>query len=115
MTKSNILTTIVLAVAVIGVLAGCASPADYSNPVGPCSVNNKDRSSDSKGNSVFLVYTDSCGVFTVDDAMLENKWNSTDTYAAIKVGKTYDFVTYGFRNGFLSSYPNILKATEIKK
>jgi hypothetical protein len=114
MSKSKYVTVAVLAVFVTGMLSGCAAPADYSHPVGPCKVNNKDRSSDSKGNSKFLVYTDECGVFIVDDAILESQWNSTDTYSAIKIGKTYDFVTYGFRNGFMSSYPNILKATEVK-
>ena len=95
-------------------LVGCAAPADYSSPEGPCTVNNKDRSSND-GHSKFLVYTDQCGVLTVDDAILENKWNSSDTYAAIKVGHTYEFVTYGFRNGFISSYPNILSAVEVNK
>lgn len=111
--KSHVAIAATVAVFAALALAGCAAPADYNNPEGPCTVNSKDRSSNSNGKSKFLVYTDQCGVLTVGDAILENKWNSSDTYAAIKVGHTYEFVTYGFRNGFISSYPNILTATEV--
>lgn len=55
----------------------------------------------------------SCGVFTVEDELSQGNWNSADVYAGIEIGKTYDFDAYGFRNGFLSSYPNISAATEV--
>lgn len=77
-----------------------------------CKVDDKDRSSDSKGNSIYRIYSD-CGVFAVDDNLFFGKFNSADTYNKIKVGSTYQFDTVGFRNGFLSMFPNILSATPV--
>jgi hypothetical protein len=89
--------------------AGCAP----TSPTTTCTVDDKDRSSSTDGKSVFRVYTD-CGIFNVEDAAFLGQWNSADTYAQIKVGKTYQFTTYGYRNGFLSQYPNITEAVEVK-
>ena len=72
-----------------------------------------------KGNSgMYLVYTvDKDGevmVFSVEDRMLEGRYNSSDDYAKIEVGKTYNFHTIGVRNHFWSSYPTIMTMEEVK-
>ena len=90
-------------------LTGCAP----TSPDRPCTVDEKDHSINKDGDGVYRVYTD-CGVFNVEDAPFLGQFNSADTYARIKVGKTYEFVTYGYRNGLMSMFPNITKATEVK-
>jgi hypothetical protein len=101
-----------VAFAAVAGLTGCTP----TSPDNPCTVTDKDRSTDSSGNSIYRVYTeggDGCGVFNVEDAAAVGQFASADTYASIKVGKTYQFETYGYRNPFFSMFPNITKATEV--
>ena len=56
-----------------------------------------------------LVYT-SCGVFNVDDNFFLGKFNSADTYGSLHEGDTFDLEIVGWRNGFLSWFPNVLSA-----
>lgn len=69
-------------------------------------------------NSLYLVYTkDSNGdvmVFSVDDRLLIGRYDASDDYAKIEVGKTYNFETVGIRNHFLSKYPDIIEMEEMK-
>lgn len=62
------------------------------------------------GSCRYLVFTDK-GVLQNSDTILRGKFDSSDVYAGIKVDKTYDFTTVGFRIPFFSMYPNILRAT----
>ncbi|WP_283284782.1 hypothetical protein [Microbacterium sp. IEGM 1404] len=96
--------------AVVFALAGCGIP--YDGDTTGCTVTDKyvavaDKSSEKRVST-------SCGVFKVEDELSQGDWNSADRYAQIEVGKTYDFETYGFRNGFLSSFPNIARVTETR-
>lgn len=94
--------------AVLGVtMTGCSA----NEPATNCVVDDKDRST-VDGKSLYRVYS-SCGIFNIEDAALLGQFNSADTYASIEVGKTYNFETYGYRNGFMSMFPNITKATEV--
>jgi cytosine/adenosine deaminase-related metal-dependent hydrolase len=43
---------------------------------------------------------------------MQGKFNSSDIYGSIEVGKKYTFVIVGERSGFLSMYPNIVKVVE---
>ena len=65
----------------------------------------------------YLVYTkDKNGesqVFEVTDNLLAGRFNSSDVYAEIEVGKTYKFTVGGSRNTFMSWYPNIYSFEEI--
>lgn len=65
----------------------------------------------------YLVYTkDENGesqVFEVTDNLLAGRFNSSDVYAEIEVGKTYKFTVGGSRNTFMSWYPNIYSLEEI--
>lgn len=99
---------VIIAASVVLALGACAT-----SPETACTVADKDRSSvtteEGGLSTVYRVYTD-CGVFNVEDALLLGKWNAADTYAGIEVGKTYEFTTYGFRNGLFSMFPNIIEA-----
>lgn len=52
-------------------------------------------------------------VFENTDSIIKWKFNSSDVYANIVPGKTYDFNTYGWRVPPLSLYENILTAKEV--
>lgn len=92
------------------ILAGCG--IQYDGESTGCTVTDKyvaiaDKTSEKRVST-------SCGVFKVEDELSQGDWNSADRYAQIQVGKTYDFESYGYRNGFLSSFPNIAEATEVR-
>lgn len=72
----------------------------------------------SKESSKYLIFgIDEEGnekVFENTDALFARKFNSSDLYAKISVGKTYEFKTIGFRIPFLSKYENIMTVKEAK-
>lgn len=73
----------------------------------------------SKEHSKYLIFgEDKDGHIKVvqnTDSLFKGKFNSSDIYADIKVGKTYHFDVYGFRIPFLSKYENIDSYKEVKK
>lgn len=73
----------------------------------------------SKEHSKYLIFgEDKDGRIKVvqnTDSLFKGKFNSSDIYADIKVGKTYHFDVYGFRIPFLSKYENIDSYKEVKK
>ena len=52
-------------------------------------------------------------VFSVEDTLIKWRWNSSDVYAQIKVGKTYKFEVIGWRIGFFSKYENVITFSEV--
>ena len=66
----------------------------------------------------YLVYTkDENGesqVFEITDSILAGRFNSSDVYAEIEIGKTYEFTVGGSRNQFMSWYPNIYSFEEVE-
>lgn len=46
-------------------------------------------------------------VFEITDSLFMGRFDSSDTYGGIKVGKTYTFKIGGSRNELFSYYPNI--------
>ena len=71
-----------------------------------------------KSVDMYMIYTElengEVRVFKdVDDAW-KGKYNSSDIYAMLKVGKKYILTVTGYRNQVTSSYENILEVKEIK-
>lgn len=66
---------------------------------------------------VYLIYTKTTegttAVFEVTDSLLAGRFNSSDVYAEIEIGKTYQFGVRGQRNQLMSWYPNIYDYTEV--
>jgi hypothetical protein len=58
--------------------------------------------------STYLIYTDH-GVFRNDDAFWFMKFNSSDFYGNLDVGKFYQLKVYGWRIPILTMYPNIVR------
>ncbi len=65
----------------------------------------------------YLVYTKTAEgtteVFEITDSFLAGRFNSSDIYADIEIGKTYQFGVRGHRNHFFSWYPNIYDYEEV--
>lgn len=68
-------------------------------------------------NSQYLIYCvdekDETQVFQVSDSLFQMRFDSSDMYPNITVGKTYKFTICGKRVHFLSWYPNIYQYEEI--
>lgn len=82
---------------------------------------NSSSSEDGKKDSkdVYMVYTKDLDgnvhVFKDEDTWYYFKFNSSDVYGEIEVGKTYEFDVYGLRIPFLSKYQNIISVKEVNK
>lgn len=61
----------------------------------------------SQGHSKYLIYTDN-EVYEDTDSVWYFKFNSSDVYSQIEVGKHYNAKVYGLRVPFLSWYKNIV-------
>jgi hypothetical protein len=103
---------------VVGVLGlggvGVFSLYEAVNPTKDVTVTVTDKvvKNDSKS-STYLIFTDK-GVYQDSDSMVNGKWNSSDLYNELKVGKTYTLHVRGIRNHVLSWYPNILTVKPVK-
>lgn len=60
---------------------------------------------------MYLVQCDN-EVYQITDLLFKGKFNSSDIYAKLKVGKTYEITTTGYRFKFLSMYK---KLTNMRK
>lgn len=58
--------------------------------------------------SYYLIYTEA-GPLKLEDEFLYGNFNSSDWYGQIRRDSTYTFHTVGYRIGFASEYPNIVK------
>lgn len=74
------------------------------------------RTGDSSSDK-YLIYTENengnVAVYEITDSLLKGRFNSSDLYATIKIGKTYRLTICGERYPILSMYPNIYSAIEI--
>lgn len=112
MAKNRILVA-ALGVAVVTLtLVGCGAQP-YSGDTTGCEVTDKAAigrmDSEGTASTDYRIYT-TCGTFAVQDDPLLGQWNSADLYGQIRIGEVYDFEAYGWRNGFMSTFPNIKSA-----
>lgn len=68
----------------------------------------------SNGDSSYLIFTNK-EVFLNGDCYRLLKFNSSDVYGKIAVGKKYKVKVYGFRLPIFSWYRNIISVEEIKR
>lgn len=104
----------VFTLAIVSIGFGAVS-AFHTSTYSACVVNDKDRATNHDGKSSMRIYTDNCGTFTVKDSILSGRFDSADDYSRIKVGKTYDFNTRGWRVPIVSAFPNIVEVKESSK
>lgn len=71
----------------------------------------------SDGDGKYLVYAktteDEVIVMEITDSLLAGRWDSSDVYAGIEVGVTYEFTVGGKRQQFMSWYPNIYEYKKV--
>jgi len=97
------------------IAGGTGCGAMQPDETATCTVVDKTASKDyQSGSTDYRIYTEECGTFQVADSITRGTWRSSDTYGRIKVDHTYEFTYHGFRNGFLSMFPNITEAKEVK-
>lgn len=60
--------------------------------------------------SLYLIYTDK-ETFKNTDSYAYWKFNSSDLYGKIEVGRRYKFLVVGFRVPYFSAYRNLIKIT----
>ena len=109
---------IFIAFAIVSVVGGIiySIVANYNEQTYVATVTDKDVRN-YNNSSKYLVFTKTedgeTRVFSVEDSILRFRWNSSDVYGEIEVGKTYQFTTVGFRFEILSMYENIIDFQEI--
>jgi len=91
----------------LGIIGYNVAFSSASSTVGPCVVEDKDRTTNAEGASDMRVYTENCGVLKVQDNWTRGVFNSADIFSKIKVGETYTFDTTGWRFALFSQFPVI--------
>lgn len=92
-------------VLLIGLLIFFGSLGYQNEEISNCTVEDKwiKRSGQ---DDVYLVQCDN-EIYEISDLMFKGKFNSSDIYANLKVGNTYEITTTGYRVEFFSCYKNI--------
>lgn len=65
-------------------------------------------SNNGKIQSYYLIFTEA-GTLKLQDELVYGNFNSSDWYGQIRKDSIYTFHTVGYRIGFMSEYPNIIK------
>jgi hypothetical protein len=102
----------VLAIVLSLCVGGCAT-ALHNVPGQTFTVTGKENVKDGKSGK-YLVYTDKT-TYEITDSWYHWRWDSSDVYGKLQVGKTYTATLQGYRVPFLSWYPNIISPTEVEK
>jgi prepilin-type N-terminal cleavage/methylation domain-containing protein len=106
---------IVLAVIIIVLtlcVGGCAT-ALHNVPGQTFTVTGKENVKNGESGK-YLIYTDKT-TYEITDSWYHWRWDSSDVYGSIQVGKTYSATLQGYRVPFLSWYPNVISPTEVTK
>lgn len=67
------------------------------------------------GYGTYIVIDNNDNAYKISDLIFLWKFNSTDIYSSIKIGKKYKINTTGIRLGLFSEYPNINSVYEIEE
>ncbi len=62
--------------------------------------------------STYLIFTD-VTTYEVDDSLVYWRFDSSDVYGKIQIGKTYTATLQGYRIPFLSMYQNLIDLKEV--
>ena len=108
-TKKRITGIIIIVMAIIIAVPLCLSY--YSTKTYTVTVTDKDIKNYNKS-SKYLVFTElengETKTFCIEDSLVKWRWNSSDSYADIKIGETYEIEVIGWRIPLFSDYENII-------
>ncbi len=119
----DVLTIIYIAIVIvfcISLLVSCAHSVDKTFDTYTITATVTDKTvKRSDGTDKYLIFTETengeVAVFEITDNFLVGRFDSSNAYAEIKVGETYNFTVGGQRNEFMSWYPNIYEYEKIDK
>ena len=113
--KETIATLFIIGV--VGIIIWCCGKLitiEYQNPQTiTCEVKEKWVKRNGE-RDLYLIKCDNT-VYKISDLLFKGKFNSSDIYASLEVGKTYEIKTTGYRIKFLSDYQNINKYKEVNE
>lgn len=107
-----LLTFAAIAVALLGMIAFSIWNVQQKQTLHSCTVVSKESVPQGKSGNQYRVYTEGCGVLSVEDSLWARRWDSADVYQRIEEGVTYDFAVQGGRYPFFSMFPNVLSEHE---
>lgn len=101
-----------LVVIVVLFVIGIYRPLNKASDMREVTVTVTDKAvKNSSDDSKYLIFTEdingNIATFEITDSLIAKRFNSSDVYAAIKIGSTYTFKVGGSRNEVMSWYPNI--------
>lgn len=102
----------IAAILLIGLLVFLASIGYQNEEIIECTIEDKWVKRSGKSD-IYLVQCDN-EVYQITDLLFKGKFNSSDIYANLKVGKNYEITTTGYRFEFLSMYKNINKYEKVE-
>ena len=86
----------------------------YAFTEGSETITVKDKWVKPKGDDAkYLVSSTNNQVFQITDSWVYWRWDSSNVYDSVTIGKTYIVTTQGFRFPFLSDYKNIITLEDI--
>lgn len=110
----------IIAVCIVVGIGGCIYMTTYNDHTYTITVTDKERvNTNNADNAVskYLIFgTDENGdskVFENTDSFLRFKFNGSDIYGEMEVGKTYEITVVGYRVPFFSAYENIVYIDEV--
>lgn len=111
-----IMLLVIVVIIIVSTIGSCTIQNGNERTV-TCTVT--DKGIKTKDNdSTYLIYTkdadDETMVLRIADTLTHGRFDSSDLYAEIEVGKTYEFEICGERIPVFSWYPNILSSKEVK-
>lgn len=113
--KENIKAGIIIIILVLAVLLEGSALVSFNDHTYVVEVTNKERVnySDSGKHLIYGQEDNNTLVLKNTDSLLRGKFNSSDIYAELEIGKTYEFTVVGYRIPILSDYENIIEYKEI--
>ena len=113
--KENIKAEIIIIILVLAVFLGGSALVSFNDHTYVVEVTDKERVnySDSGKYLIYAQEDNNTLVLKNTDSLLRGKFNSSDIYAELEIGKTYEFTVVGYRIPILSSYENIIEYKEI--
>lgn len=111
--------TITVFVVIIFIIIALFVPISYNfnDHVKTITVTDKERVNTSSYSKYLIMGEDENGEILVlenTDTPIRLKFNSSDIYAALKEGETYEVTVIGFRVPFMSWYENIISYKEVE-
>ena len=110
--KANTGIIIFLALITLIILVGIGYSLGYALTVGEETITIKEKWVKYSGDDAkYLISSEDGQVFQITDSILKWRFDSSNLYAYLEQGETYNIDTQGWRFGFLSSYKNIIRTT----